>query len=57
MSVDAAVEGELSAQFWKIFEATLGVSANTQYDWNHVSTETKSEQTTVEVEAEAPAGS
>merc|ERR1711915_808692 len=56
MSVDTTVEAEMSAQFWRIFEARMGMSVTTGYDWGHVSTETKSEQTTITVEGTAPPG-
>ena len=56
MSIDATIEAELSFQFWKIFEARIGISVNTGYDWGHVSTETKSEQTTITVEGTVPPG-
>jgi len=56
MSIDETIEHELSAQFWGIFEARMGMSVNTGYDWGHVSTQTKSEQTTITVEGTVPPG-
>ena len=43
-------------QLWGMFSAGSHWETSTGYDWNHVSSETKSEQTTITVEAEAPAG-
>ena len=56
MSVDTTVETELANQFWGLFSLGLGVSESTGYDWSHTTEATKSEQVTVSVEAEAPAG-
>jgi len=56
MSIDKTIEAEMSAQFWGIFEARMGMSTTTGYDWGHVSTQTKSEQATVTVEGTVPPG-
>ena len=56
MKVDITVEAELKAEFFDIFSADIGVSATTGYDWTHATDSTKSEQTTITVEAEAPPG-
>jgi len=56
MSIDETIEYEMSAQFWGIFEERMGMSVNTGYDWGHVSTQTKSEQTTITVEGTVPPG-
>ena len=54
--MDITVEAELKAEFFDIFSADIGVSATTGYDWTHATDSTKSEQTTITVEAEAPPG-
>jgi len=56
MSIDETIEIEMSMQFWGIFEERMGMSVNTGYDWGHVSTQTKSEQTTITVEGTVPPG-
>jgi len=56
MHIDATIEAELSFQFWKIFEARLGISVNTGMDWGDVNTVTKSEQTTITIESTVPPG-
>jgi len=56
MSIDETIEYEMSMQFWGIFEERMGMSVNTGYDWGHVSTETKSEQTTITVNGTVPPG-
>ena len=54
--MDITVEAELKAEFFDIFSADIGVSATTGYDWTHATDSTKSEQTTITVEAKAPPG-
>ena len=54
--MDITVEAELKAEFFDIFSADIGVSVTTGYDWTHATDSTKSEQTTITVEAEAPPG-
>jgi len=56
MSIDVTIEAELSFQFWEIFEARMGLSVSTGFDWRHVSTQTKSEQKTITVEGTVPPG-
>ena len=56
MSVSQSVEMTMQAQFFKIFSTSMGVSMSTGYDWTHTTDSTKSEQTTITVEAHAPAG-
>ena len=56
MSVDETVEYEMEMEFWGIFKQRMGMSVATGYDWGHTSDATKSEQTTITVEAEAPPG-
>ena len=56
MSIDETIGMEMTTQFWEIFSNTIGTSTTTGYDWNHVSSQTKSEQTTIKVEATVPAG-
>ena len=54
--IDMTIGVEMQAQMWGIFLATGSWSASTGYHWDHVSTETKSDQITITVEAEAPPG-
>lgn len=54
--IDMTIGVEMQAQMWGIFSATGSWSASTGYHWDHVSTETKSDQITITVEAEAPPG-
>jgi len=56
MSIDETIENEMSTQFWDIFGTKMGMSETTGYDWGHVSTETKSEQTTITVTGTVPPG-
>ena len=56
MSIDITIEEELSAQFFDLFDAKIGMSEKTGYDWRSVSTETKSKQTTITVDGTVPAG-
>ncbi len=56
MSVDVTVSASMKASFWGIFEASLGVSATTGYDWTHATDVTMSEQVTVEVKASVRPG-
>ena len=55
-SVSVAVKEAIHAGLFDIFGADLEISATTGYDWTHTTDTTKSEQTTIIVEAEAPAG-
>ena len=36
MSIDAGIEAAMSAGFFNLFSAELGVSLATGYDWTHV---------------------
>ena len=56
MSVDETVEYAMEASFWEIFKESMGVSISTGYDWGHVTSETRSDQVTITLEAEAPPG-
>ena len=56
MSIDVTIEEELSAEFFDLFSAKIGMSIKTGYDWHSVSTETKSKQTTITVDGTVPAG-
>ena len=55
MSISVAVKYAMESMFWGSF-MSLGVSANTTYNWKHESSEAKSKQVTTTVEATAPAG-
>ena len=56
MSVSESVKVAIHAGLFNIFSEDLEISATTGYDWTHTTDATKSEQTTIIVEAEAPAG-
>ena len=56
MSLDVTVENEMTEKFFGIFESTLSVSVTTGYDWGYVSSETSSEEDSVEIRTTAPAG-
>ena len=56
MSVSESVKYAIHAGLFNIFSEDLEISATTGYDWTHTTDATKSEQTTIDVEAEAPAG-
>ena len=56
MSLDVTVENEMKEKFFGIFESTLSVSVTTGYDWGYVSSETSSEEDSVEIRTTAPAG-
>ena len=43
-------------KFFGIFESTLSVSVTTGYDWSFVSSETTSEEHSVQIQASAPSG-
>ena len=50
------LEYETTESLFGIFEATLGFSMTTGYDWGHTSSVTKSITEQFQVNAEAPAG-
>ena len=56
MSVSESVKDAIHAGLFDIFSNNLEISTTTGYDWTHASENTKSEQTTVKIEAEAPPG-
>ena len=56
MSVSESVKYAIHAGLFNIFSEDLEISVTTGYDWTHTTDATKSEQTTIIVEAEAPAG-
>ena len=56
MSLDVTVENEMKEKFFGIFESTLSVSVTTGYDWSFVSSETTSEEHSVQIQASAPSG-
>ena len=57
MSVSESVKDAIHAGLFDIFSNNLEISTTTGYDWTQASENTKSEQTTVKIEAEAPPGS
>eukprot|EP00092_Neocalanus_flemingeri_P091728 GFUD01116366.1.p1 GENE.GFUD01116366.1~~GFUD01116366.1.p1 ORF type:complete len:307 (+),score=28.06 GFUD01116366.1:132-1052(+) len=54
--VSITVSGELKASFWGRFEATIGVSHTTGYNWGYVSTQAKQERQEFTVETKVPGG-
>ena len=56
MSVSESVKDAIKAGLFDIFSNNLEISTTTGYDWTQASENTKSEQTTVKIEAEAPPG-
>ncbi len=56
MSIDTTIEASMKASFFGLFEASLGVSTTTGYDWTHTTDVTMSEQVTVEVKASVKPG-
>jgi len=56
MSIDATISEEMSVAFFEIFEAKIGFSVTTGYNWNEVSTEAKSETREFWVQTDVPAG-
>ena len=56
MSVSESVKDAIHAGLFDIFSNNLEISTTTGYDWTQTSEVTKSEQTTVKIEAEAPPG-
>lgn len=55
-SASASVESHMQSDFFGLFSMTLDVSANTGYNWSDVTDTTKEEETTIIVDATAPAG-
>ena len=50
------MSAELTAKFWKIFSAKVGVSASTQFNWKDVTIETTNKLQTTKMETKVPAG-
>ena len=48
-AIDASIQATMEAGFFSFFHAEIGVSANTGYDWTHVSEDTKSQEATMSV--------
>ena len=55
MNISAGVYYEIQAGMFGLFESTLGVSAETGYDWTSTSSETMDEVITISATAEIPA--
>ena len=49
MSIDVSIEESMSASFFDLFSAKVGISVKTGYNWGHTSEASKSKQVTVEV--------
>ena len=56
MSIDTSIEASLSTSFFEFFDASLGVSVSTGYDWTQTSQATKSEEHSFEVQTDVPPG-
>merc|ERR1711997_73010 len=56
MSIDTAIEASLSTSFFEFFDASLGVSVTTGYDWTQTSRSTKSEAHSFGVQIDVPPG-
>ena len=56
IGIDIGVNYAVEAGFWEIFSESLGISADTTYDWSHMSSSSQSKTTTITVSAVAPAG-
>jgi len=56
MSIDETISEEMSEGFFGIFEAKIGVSVTTGYNWNEVSTEAQSETREFWVQTDVSAG-
>jgi len=56
MSVDATISYEVKAGFFGLFEARLGVSVTTGYDWSETSSQAQSETKEFTVSTEVPGG-
>jgi len=50
MSIDVTIKNAMSASFFEFFEAELGISGTTGYDWTHTSSEAKSDTEEFKVE-------
>merc|ERR1711915_922937 len=56
MSADATISEEMSVAFFEIFEAKIGVSVTTGYNWNKVSSQAQNEVKKYTDSVEVPAG-
>ncbi len=56
MSIDTTIKASMSANFFDIFGASIGVSVHTGYNWKETSTETMNDEEKFEIKATAPAG-
>jgi len=54
--VSLTVESEISGEFFELFEAKLGISTTTRFDWTRTDTKTRSESQSFIVNQEVPAG-
>eukprot|EP00092_Neocalanus_flemingeri_P029186 GFUD01031677.1.p1 GENE.GFUD01031677.1~~GFUD01031677.1.p1 ORF type:complete len:306 (+),score=37.47 GFUD01031677.1:99-1016(+) len=54
--VSITVSAEMKASFWGRFEATIGVSHTTGYNWRQVSTQAQQERKEFTVETKVPGG-
>ncbi len=55
MSIDTTIKYSMSEKFFGMFEATIGVSVSTGYNWGETTSETMDEEEKFEVLATAPA--
>ena len=49
MSLDVTVKAAMEAKFFDFFSEKIGVSVSTGYDWSYVSSETVSEEHSIEI--------
>jgi len=56
MNIDVTIAEEMTIQLFRLFSNTLGISVETGYNWEHTTSEVQSTVQSVEVDAEAPAG-
>ena len=56
MSIDTSIETSMKASLYGIFEASIGISVSTGYDWSLAESQVFSEQVTIEVKASVRPG-
>ena len=56
MNIDVGIARELSAQYFREFASSVGVSGSTGKDWTNLSSQEKGGELTSQVSVEAPPG-
>jgi Zn-dependent M16 (insulinase) family peptidase len=56
MSIDTTIKDQMSADYFELFSASLGMSESTGYNWIETSDTTMNEQMSIEVRAEVSPG-